>query len=197
MRVSGQAMKAVHFDSAAGFRRWLASNHASAAELSVGFFSKASGKGGITYPEALDEALCFGWIDGVRRRVDAASYTVRFTPRKPGSTWSLVNVRHAKRLIAGGRMQPAGLKAYEVRDPKKTGVYSFEKRPERLPSGLEGVFRANRKAWDHWELQPPGYRRTLTWWASSAVREETRLSRLARIIGASENGRRLDLLTLK
>ena len=190
-------MEATHFNSAAEFRRWLAAHHSSVTELLVGFHYKASRKGGVTYPEALDEALCFGWIDSVRRRVDAASCTIRFTPRKPGSTWSLVNVRHAKRLIAGGRMHPAGLREFKARDPEKTGIYSFERRPERLPDALERVFRANRKAWTHWELQPPGYRRTLTWWASSAVREETRLSRLARIIGASENGRRLDLLTLK
>jgi uncharacterized protein YdeI (YjbR/CyaY-like superfamily) len=190
-------MKAVYFESAAQFRAWLEIHHSNAAELGIGFFIKASGKTGITYPEALAEALCYGWIDGVRRRVDAARYAIRFTPRKPRSTWSLVNVRHAERLMAGGRMHAAGLKAFEAREAKKTGIYSFELRPERLPEELERVFRANKKAWAHWEMQPPGYRRTLTWWAASAVREETRRRRLAKIMGASEEGRRLDLLTQK
>jgi uncharacterized protein YdeI (YjbR/CyaY-like superfamily) len=184
----------LHFESAAAFRSWLESNHASATELWVGFHTKASGKGGATYPEALDEALCFGWIDGIRRKVDADSYTSRFTPRKARSTWSLVNVRHVERLTAAGRMHPAGIRSFEARDPKRTGIYSFEQRPKELPTDLEKAFRANPGAWTHWQGQPSGYRRTATWWVVSAVREETRQKRLQTLIAASGAGRRVDLL---
>lgn len=187
-------MSAVYFGSHLELRQWLQAHHCDAAELWVGFHRKASGRGGIAYADALDEALCFGWIDGVRRRVDGDSYTSRFSPRKARSTWSLVNARHAERLIAEGRMRPAGLKAFEARDKKRTGIYSFEQRPQALPAPLEGVFRANRKAWAHWMKQPPGYRRTATWWVISAVRDQTRRSRLARLIGVSAKGGRLGLL---
>jgi uncharacterized protein YdeI (YjbR/CyaY-like superfamily) len=187
-------MNAVHFSCASEFRRWLGRSHSTAAELLVAFHRKESGKAGMGYSEALDEALCFGWIDGVRRRIDAGSYSIRFSPRRACSTWSLVNVRHAERLIAAGRMQPAGLGAFRGRDLKRTGIYSFEQRPKSLPARLERLFRANPRAWRHWEKQPPGYRRTATWWVVSAVREETRLSRLGRLIGDSERGRRLGLL---
>jgi len=189
-----QGMNPVHFGCAWEFHRWLEANHARAAELLVGFHRKASGRGGLSYADALDEALCFGWIDGVRRRAEADSYTIRFSPRKARSTWSLVNVRHAKRLIAGGRMGPAGLAAYEARDTERTGIYSFEKRPKSLPAPLEKAFRMNRKAWAFWSEQPPGYRRTAIWWVVSAVRDETRRRRLARLIGDSAAGRRLGLL---
>ena len=184
----------VHFGSGAEFRGWLEVNHASFTELLVGFHSKASGTGGITYPEALDVALCFGWIDGIRRKVDKGRYMIRFTPRTARSTWSLVNVRHVERLIGEGRMQPAGLRAYKARDKERTGIYSFENRPERFPASLEKIFRANKKAWAHWREQPPGYRRTATWWVVSAVREETRLRRLSALVSASGGAKRIGLL---
>jgi len=187
-------MKVLHFDSGGEFRRWLEANHSSVKELWVGFYNKGSGKGGITYLEALDEALCFGWIDGVRRKVDEERYTSRFTPRKARSNWSLVNVRNLERLIKDGRMREAGLLAFKARDEKSN---SSERRPEELPGDLERVFRANRKAWAYWSVQPPGYRRALTWWVVSAAREETRRGRLERVIGASGEGRRLGLLTQK
>ena len=184
----------VHFERAAEFRRWLRAHHASAGELLVGFHAKHSGNRGITYAEALDEALCFGWIDGVRRNVDSARYSVRFSPRRPRSAWSLVNVGHVKRLIREGRMEDAGLKAYNARKKERTGIYSFENRPEKLPKRLENEFRSNSAAWAHWTSQPPGYRRTATWWVVSAVREETRARRLAALVEASGSGRRIGLL---
>ena len=184
-------MTATHFASAADFRGWLEKNHATATELVVGFFTKASGRGGLTYPEALDEALCFGWIDGVRRKPDADTYTVRFTPRRPGSIWSNVNARHVARLTAAGKMHAAGHTAFAARDAGKTGVYSFENRPQKFPAGLEKRFRAKRSAWKFWRQQPPGYRRTTIWWVVSAKQDETRKRRLAQLIALSLAGRRL------
>ena len=184
-------MTVVHFNSASDFRRWLGRHHAAATELIVGFFKKTSGRGGLTYPEALDEALCFGWIDGIRRKPDADTYTVRFTPRRPGSIWSNVNVRHVARLRAAGKMQAAGLAAFAARDARKTGVYSFENRPQEFPAALERLFRANRPAWEFWRRQPPGYRRLAIWWVVSAKQDETRQRRLARVLADSAAGRRL------
>jgi uncharacterized protein YdeI (YjbR/CyaY-like superfamily) len=145
----------------------------------------------MTYAEALDEALCFGWIDGLRRKLDRDRYSIRFTARKPRSIWSLVNVRHAQRLIAAGRMRAEGLQAFAARHEKRTGIYSFEQRPRALPADLAKVFRTNPKAWAHWQRQPPGYRRTATWWVISAVRIETRTRRLAELIAVSARARRL------
>ena len=187
-------MSPVRFSTAAGFRRWLGARHSRAKELTVALHSKASGKGGMSYAQALDEALCFGWIDGVRHKVGGDAYTIRFTPRRPRSAWSLVNIRHARRLIACGRMRPAGLAAFEARESRRTGVYSFEQRPRDLPAPLERIFRAHAKAWAHWRQQPPGYRRTATWWVVSAVREETRQRRLERLIGDCAAGMRLGLI---
>jgi uncharacterized protein YdeI (YjbR/CyaY-like superfamily) len=183
-----------HFAAAAAFRAWLERHHASERELWILFYKKASGKGGMTYREAVDEALCFGWIDGRVKSIDADSYMQRFTPRRPGSIWSNVNVRHIARLTAAGQMHPAGLAAFAARDEKKTGVYSFEKRPENFPADLEKIFRAKSKAWRFWQAQPPGYRRVITHWVISAKREETRQRRLATLIAESAAGRRIDFL---
>lgn len=185
-------MTTTHFATAAEFRRWLEKNHASAAELQVGFYTKASGKAGMTYPEAVEEALCFGWIDGIIRKIDADTYTHRFTPRKPGSIWSTLNVARAERLIRAGRMRPAGLAAFRARSAKKTGVYSFEKRPEKLPAAFEKLFRADPTAWAGWKKFPPGYRRTAIHWVTSAKQAETRGRRLARLIALTSRGVRLD-----
>ena len=184
-------MRPVFFPAAADFRRWLEQHHASSRELLVGIYNQASGRGGLTYPEALDEALCFGWIDGIRRRRDENSYTIRFTPRKPRSTWSNVNVRHVARLQAAGRMTPAGRAAFDARDAKRTGIYSFENRPQNLPAALEKIFRAQPKAWAFWQEQPPGYRRTAIWWVVSAKQDATRERRLATLIADSAAGRRI------
>src|SRR5690349_14972292 len=144
-------MKPTFFKSPDEFRRWLEKNHASASELLVGFYKKDSGKRSITYAEALDEALCFGWIDGVRRRFDETSYTIRFTPRKPRSIWSLVNVRHVERLQRAGRMHAAGAAAFAQRDPKRTGIYSFENSPLELSREYEREFRKHNGAWEYFQ----------------------------------------------
>lgn len=182
------------FKTPAALRRWFERHHADTAELLIGFYKKDSGKGGITYPEALDEALCFGWIDGVRRRRDAVSYTIRFTPRKPRSNWSAVNVRHARRLIEEGRMQPPGMAAFEAREGDKAG-YSYEERPARLSPAYTKRFRAAKRAWTFFEAQPPGYRRTVVFWVMSAKREDTRERRLASLIEWSARGERIPLLS--
>jgi uncharacterized protein YdeI (YjbR/CyaY-like superfamily) len=184
-------VKPKHFTSAADFRAWLAANHASTTELWVGFYKKDSGKGGLTYPEALDEALCFGWIDGIRKRVDDVRFTQRFTPRKPRSNWSLVNIRHVGRLKKAGRMAPAGLKAFAARTPAKSGVYSFENKPRELSPSLKRQFNAAPAAWNFFQQQPPGYRRVASFWVMSAKQAETRQRRLARLIADSGQGRRL------
>jgi uncharacterized protein YdeI (YjbR/CyaY-like superfamily) len=180
-----------HFRTAAGFRRWLEKNHATATELQVGFHRKDSGMGGMSYKEAVDEALCFGWIDGLVRKIDAGSFTHRFTPRKPRSIWSNVNVANIARLTAAGRMQPAGRAAYALRDPQKTGTASFEKRPGKLPPALETRFKAEKKAWAFFTAQAPWYRRLIIHKIVSARQEATRGRWLARAIAASAAGVRL------
>ncbi len=152
-------MTPTFFTTPSGFRAWLAAHHATATELTVGFHKLGSGKGGLTYPQALDEALCFGWIDGVRRSIDAHSYTIRFTPRRPKSIWSLVNIRHVERLQKSGLMAPAGLKAFAARDPARSGIYSFENARRDLAPAEEKKFRAAKKAWAFFQQQAPGYRR--------------------------------------
>ncbi len=182
---------AIYFSTHAALRRWFAEHHATARELWVGFHKKGSGTPSVTYPEALDEALCVGWIDGVRKRVDDERYVIRFTPRKPGSYWSAVNTRRALALKKQGLMTGAGLAAFEARDPGRTMKYSFERAAAALPPELERAFRANRKAWSFFEQQPPSYRRTLTWWVVSARKEETREARLDKLVRASASGKRL------
>ena len=177
-------------------REWLEENHATARELWIGFYKKGSGRPSITWPEAVDEALRFGWIDGVRKGIDDESYTIRFTPRKPGSIWSAVNVRRAQELIAVGSMRPAGLAAFEARSPEKTAIYSYEQRhAAAVEPDQERQFRADEKAWDWFQAQPPSYRRAAIWWIVSAKREETRRSRLATLIEHSAQGRRVPPLT--
>jgi uncharacterized protein YdeI (YjbR/CyaY-like superfamily) len=188
-------MDAIFFPSAAAFHAWLAEHHAGATEVLVGFYKKDSGQPGITYAEALDEALCYGWIDGIRKGVDAARYTIRFTPRKRDSIWSQVNIRHIERLIAAGRMQPEGLRAFEARKPERTGIYSFEQGPCELAADYQTVFAANAPAWAFFQAQPPSYRQPACWWVMSAKREETRQKRLATLIADSAAGRRLAHLT--
>ena len=180
-----------YFKTPAEFRRWLAAHHATERELLVGFYRKASGKPGISYKDAVDEALCFGWIDGIKRKVDEARYTHRFTPRKAGSTWSLINANRVKELIAAKRMAKPGLEAWERRDPKKTGIYSFENRPKAFDAALDREFRKQPAAWTFFRAQPPGYQRLMTFYVMSAKRQETRLQRLARLIETSAEGKRI------
>ena len=186
-----QLMKPKFFNSRERFREWLERHHASAKETLVGFHKKNSGKKSITYAEALDEALCFGWIDGVRRNFDETSYTIRFTPRKPRSIWSLVNVRHVERLQKEGRMHPAGTAAFERRTPERTGIYSFENRPRELSAEFQKEFRKNKPAWEFFQKQPPGYKRLMSFWVMSAKKDETRMVRLKRLIESSAKRERV------
>ena len=185
-------MEPVFFATPEEFRAWLSDHHDSETELIVGLYRKGTGRPSITWPESVDEALCYGWIDGVRRKIDDESYSIRFTPRRPSSTWSEVNTRRAVELIRAGRMQPDGLRAYEARQPDRSGGYSFEQRGEvALDPELESRFRAEPAAWAFFQSQPPGYRRTVTWWVMSAKREETRARRLATLIEDSAAGRKI------
>ena len=190
-------MKIVHFSSQEEFRKWLVKNHAAASELFVGLHKKSSGKKGATYSEVLDEALCFGWIDGVRRSVNAESYVIRFTRRKSKSIWSLVNVRHVGRLQKAGKMAQPGLKAFAAREKHRTGIYSFEQKRPGLSAEYKKLFSANTRAWEFFAEQAPWYQRTAGYWVSSAKQEETRMRRLAKLMEVSANGRRLDQLTPK
>lgn len=186
-----RAMRPRFFRSAAEFRSWLESHHATARELWVGFYKHASGKPGISYQDAVDEALCFGWIDGVKKRVDELRYTHRFTPRTPGSIWSVGNSRRVKELMAVGRMAPPGLEAFHRRDPKKTERDSVENRPSTFDAALARAFQANAAAWQFFRAQPPGYQRLATAWIMSARKDETRQRRLASMIKTSAEGRRM------
>jgi uncharacterized protein YdeI (YjbR/CyaY-like superfamily) len=187
-------MQAKFFTSPAQFREWLEKNHDHATELLIGFHKKGSGKKSITYAEALDEALCFGWIDGVRRSLNETSYVQRFTPRKPRSIWSNINVNHVERLKKEGRMHAAGLEAYARRDPKRTGIYSFENRPLELAPEYEKTFRQHKAAWKFFQEQPDGYKRLLIFRTMSAKKEETRLRRLKQLIECSAKGERMGIL---
>jgi uncharacterized protein YdeI (YjbR/CyaY-like superfamily) len=197
--VAGAAASAPRFfASGADFRTWLEGHHASTAELWIGFWKANTGRAGLTYLEAVDEALCFGWIDGLRKGFDEHAYVQRFTPRRATSTWSAINLRKVEGLIAAGRMHAAGLAAHESRDPARTGLYSFERsQPAALEPALEKRFRANRAAWRFFGEQPPGYRRVALHWVTSAKRLETRERRLGALIAASAKGLRLPALAGK
>jgi uncharacterized protein YdeI (YjbR/CyaY-like superfamily) len=186
-------MTPTYFKSPAEFRRWLVKNHSTVQELWVGFHKKGTGKASITWPESVDEALCFGWIDGVRKSVDEDSYTIRFTPRRLKSIWSKVNTKRFAELIKEGRVQTDGLKAFEARDEKRSGVYSFENRLT-LDKSYEKQFRANKKAWAFFSGKAPWYQRTAGHWIMSAKKEETRLRRLESLIAASEQGKDISVL---
>ena len=190
-------MKPRFFSSPEKFREWLERNHDSTSELLLGFYKKSSGKKSVTYAEALDEALCYGWIDGVRKNLNETSYTIRFTPRKPRSIWSNVNVKHVERLTKERRMRPAGIEAYARRDPKRTGIYAFENRPREFSPELEKAFRKNKTAWSFFEKQPPGYKRVIVFWVMEAKKEETRMKRFKQLVELSEQGLRLGLLQPK
>jgi uncharacterized protein YdeI (YjbR/CyaY-like superfamily) len=184
------------FATPAEFRAWLEQHHADEQELIVGFYKKATGRPTMTWTEAVREALCFGWIDSVRRSIDADSYSNRFTPRKPRSNWSAVNVKHVEELIREGRMHTAGLAAYEARAPARTGVYSYEQRHEAaLEPAQEERFRADEQAWQFFQAQPPSYRTTAIYWVVSARKQDTRDRRLATLIDDSRHGRRIAQLT--
>ena len=161
----------------------------------MGFYKTDSGKTSITWPESVDEALCFGWIDGVRKRIDDVSYTIRFTPRKPTSTWSSVNIKRVAFLTEQGRMTAVGLKAFEVRRENKTGIYSYEQRPDKLTEPYANMLAKSRTAHKFFAKQAPSYQRAAIWWVISAKKEETRFKRLAALIADSARGRTIPPLT--
>jgi len=189
-------VKPTFFATTDELRAWLEENHATATELFVGFYKRGSGKPSISWQELVDEELCFGWIDGVRKGIDDVSYSNRITPRTQRSTWSAINIARVKELIALGRMHPAGLKAFERRTDERSATYSYEQRKTaRLEPAAERSFRANKKAWAFFQAQPPSYRRAAIWWVIGAKREETREKRLATLIRDSQNGRTVGPLT--
>lgn len=182
-------MKTLFFATPADFRAWLEKHHASEQELSVGFYKRDSGRPSITWPESVDAALCYGWIDGVRNSIDTVSYRIRFTPRKPTSTWSAINVKRVAELTKLGLMRPAGNKAFASRKGDRTGIYAYEQRKNaKLSSACEKQFRANQKAWAFFQSQPAWYQRTAAYRVISAKQKATRQKRLAQLIRDSEAG---------
>lgn len=189
-------MRPTFFATRSEFRTWLEKHHEDEHELWLGLYKKSSGKPSITWPEAVDEALCFGWIDGVRKSIDDETYMNRFTPRNKRSNWSAVNIKRAKELIALGRMRPAGLKAFEARTDERSAVYSYEQRhAAKLDHAQERQLRANAKAWEFFQSRPPSYRKAAVYWVMSAKKEETRARRLAQLIDDSAAGRTVPPLT--
>jgi uncharacterized protein YdeI (YjbR/CyaY-like superfamily) len=181
--------KVTYFKSPSDLRRWFAEHHLTSQELWAGYYKKSSGKPSINWPESVDEALCVGWIDGIRKSVDDISYTIRFTPRKQRSTWSAVNIKRAQELIDQGLMQPAGLKACQAREEKRSGIYSYEQRSPELPDPYQRLLKKKSAASKFFQAQPPSYRRAATWYVLSAKKEETRLKRLQQLIDDSAQGR--------
>jgi len=184
-------MDVTFFKTPSTFRKWLQRHHSAKNELWVGFYKVGSGHQSITWPESVDEALCVGWIDGVRKRIDDGAYAIRFSPRKPGSSWSTKNIRRMHELIAQGRANDAGIAAFEARRENRSGVYSYESRPTEFEDRYALRFRSNTRAWEYFHEQPPSYRRAAIWWVVSARREETRERRFAALIDDSAAGRRI------
>jgi uncharacterized protein YdeI (YjbR/CyaY-like superfamily) len=188
-------MDPIFFATPDDFRAWLDEHHADTPELWVGFHKKGTGRPSMTWPEAVDQALCFGWIDGVRKSIDEESYANRFTPRRPRSTWSAVNIKRVQELTELGLMRPEGLKAFAQRSDDRSGIYSFEQQGGiELGDEFERLFRANPAAWDYFQSRPAGYRRTATWWVVSAKKDETKRRRLETLIEDSAHGRMIKQL---
>lgn len=177
------------------FRKWLEKNHSKKDELWLGYYKKSSGKKSITYKQALDEVLCFGWIDGIVKGIDDEKYCQRYTPRRPKSIWSAVNIKKIEELSKAGRMHEAGLKTFNNRDLKRAGLYSFEQKEITMPAAYIKKLKANKKAWEYFSNMPLGYQKTATWWVISAKQETTRLRRLDTLIKDSEAGRKIAPLT--
>jgi uncharacterized protein YdeI (YjbR/CyaY-like superfamily) len=188
-------MKAMFFATSADFRKWLEKHHDQHDELVVGFYKKDSGRPSMTWPESVDAALCFGWIDGVRRRTDDVSYTIRFTPRKKRSIWSAVNIKRVAELTALGLMRPTGIGAFEARSEERSAIYSFEQENIAFEAAQEKLFRAQKNAWTYFQSQAKWYQRAATWWVIGAKREETKAKRLATLIADSAAKRTLKHLT--
>jgi uncharacterized protein YdeI (YjbR/CyaY-like superfamily) len=188
-------LKPKFFKTPSDFRKWLAAHHASEIELWVGFYKKDSGKASITWPQSVDEALCFGWIDGIRKTIDKVSYKIRFTPRKQRSIWSAVNIKRAGELTEQGLMHEAGIKAFAARQEYRSGIYSYEQRSPEMPAQYAKKLKKNAAAWKFYQAQPPSYRKTVNWWILSAKQEETRLKRFDKLIDDSAEGRRIGQFT--
>jgi uncharacterized protein YdeI (YjbR/CyaY-like superfamily) len=184
-------MKPHFFKSNADFRKWLEKNHKSETELVVGFYKVSSSKFNMTWSQSVDEAICYGWIDGIRRSIDEERYCIRFTPRNPRSIWSKINIKKVEDLTRKGLMTQAGLNAFSFRDDSRSGIYSFENLPHKLPVEFEKVFRNNKPAWNYFKKQAPSYQKMICRWITSARLESTRLSRLQKTISASLNETRL------
>jgi len=184
-------LKLKFFRTPADFSSWLEQNHATVTELWVRLYKRNSGKPSITWPESVDEALCFGWIDGIRKHVDEISYQIRFTPRRQASVWSAANIKRAKELVKERRMRASGLEAFEARIKNKSGIYSYEQRKTELEHPYAKLLKKNKAAWKFFQTQPPSYRKMIGWWVVSAKKEETRMARLARLTSASAKGKRL------
>jgi uncharacterized protein YdeI (YjbR/CyaY-like superfamily) len=185
-------MDAKFFPTPADFRKWFESNHDKETELLVGFYKKDTGKPSITWPESVDQALCFGWIDGIRKKIDEESYSIRFTPRKKSSIWSAVNIKRVSELTEHGLMKPSGLAVFEQRKKDKSAIYSYEQRDKAaLEPDDEKQFKANKKAWEWFHAQAPSYQKAAIWWVVSAKQEATRQKRIASLIEDSENRLRI------
>ena len=194
--MAGTSQEPTFFATPADFRAWFEANHESASELLVGFYKKRTGHPSITWPESVDQALCFGWIDGIRRSLGDEAYTIRFTPRKARSTWSAVNIGRVAALTELGLMRPAGLKAFEARTEDNSGIYSYEQRGQaRFTDAHEAQFRTHAEAWTFFESRPRSYRQAAIRWVESAKRDETRERRLATLIDDSAAGRTIGPLT--
>ena len=189
-------MKPKFFKSSSDLRKWFEAQHASAPELWVGFYKKDSGKASITWPESVDEALCFGWIDGIRKGIDDRSYKIRFTQRKSRSTWSAVNIKRARELADQGLMRPAGLQAFAAREENRSGIYSYEQRSPELPEEYLNKLKKHQSAWKFFQAQPASYRKAANWYVLSAKKEETRLKRLNHLIDHSAQGQRIPQFTI-
>jgi uncharacterized protein YdeI (YjbR/CyaY-like superfamily) len=184
-------MKPTFFKNQSEFRKWLEKNHNKKTELMVGFYRVDSGKKSITWSQSVDEALCFGWIDGIRKPIDKDSYCIRFTPRKSKSNWSAVNIKKVEVLTKQGLMNSAGLASFENKKENKSEIYSYENKPEKLPDELERKFQTNKKAWEFFKRQSPSYQKTVFYWIMSAKQEATRVKRLERLIKESETEKKL------
>ena len=195
MSLPAASLEIVYFRSPADLRAWFDQHHQTAQELWVGYYKKNSREPSITWPESVDEALCFGWIDGIRRSVDETRYTIRFTPRRPGSTWSAVNTARVLALKEAGRMHLAGLQAFEARQENKSGIYSYEQRRDQLDEPYVSLLQNNQAAWDFYQAQPASYRKAVNWWVISAKMEETRRKRLAQLVEDSANSRTIAQFT--
>ena len=186
-----QLMKPIFFETCAEFRKWLSKNHEKETELFVGFYKVGSGKPSMTWSESVDEALCFGWIDGVRKSIDDKRYTIRFTPRRPTSIWSAVNIKKMKELTRKGLVQPAGLAVFKKRKGGRSKIYTYEKAPAKLDDNYKRKFKANQGAWTFFQSQAPSYQRVIINWIMSAKQEATQVSRLEKAIDSSQAGKRV------